>query len=125
MRFKLPREVRLSKSKEIIEVIKKGGVIKEEEFNFFYLFKGGGRFKFGCIVPKRVGNAPKRNRIKRLVREVFRLNQWRLKEGFWMIVLVKESKGEENLKVWWDRLERVWRKAGVIKEDEKSGSSVY
>lgn len=117
--------MRLNKSKEIIEVIRKGEVIKEPDFNFFYLFKGSGNFKCGCIVPKKVGNAPRRNRIKRLVREVFRLNQGRLKKGFWMIVLVKESKGEENLKIWWDKLEKVWRKAGVIKEDEESGSLGY
>lgn len=111
-------------TKEIVEVIKRGEVIKEAYFNFFFLFKGEGPTKIGCIVPKRVGNAPKRNRIKRLVREVFRLNRWRLKDGFWMIVLVKRSEGIENLKIWWERLERVWKRAGVMKKDEESGSSL-
>lgn len=122
MRYNFPKEVRLSDSKKIVEVIKKGKVIKGESFNFFYLFKGEGPAKIGCIVPKRVGSAPLRNRIKRLVREVFRLNRWRLKEGVWMIVLVKRSTGRESLKVWWDDLERVWSEAGVIREDEKNSS---
>jgi len=64
------------------------------------------------IVPKRVGTAPKRNRIKRLVREVFRLNRGRLKEGFWMIVLVKQGAEGDSLRSWWERLEKVWREGG-------------
>lgn len=124
MRFKFPKEVRLNKTREIIEVIRKGSVIKEEDFNFFYLFKGSGSSKFGCIVPRKVGNAPRRNRIKRILREVFRLNRWRLKEGFWMIVLVKQSKGDDTFRNWCDRLEKIWRKAGVIREDEDSNTSL-
>ncbi len=120
-----PKEVRLRKSQEIIEVVRKGKVLKGKDFLFFFLFKGGGFSKFGCIVPKKVGNAPMRNRIKRLIREVFRLNRWRLKEGFWMIVMVRPGAQGNNLKYWRNELEMVWKNAGVIKEDEENSSSAH
>lgn len=119
----LPKEVRLRRSSEIVEVIRKGKIFRERDFSLFLLFKGEGPMRFGCIVPKRVGTAPKRNRIKRLVREVFRLNRGRLKEGFWMIVLVKQGAEGDSLRSWWERLEKVWREAGVMREDEEGSPS--
>lgn len=120
--LRFPREVRLSKSSEIVEVIKKGKLYKEKDFWLFLLFKGFGPTKFGCIVPKKVGNAPQRNRIKRLLREVFRLNRYRLREGFWMIIMVRQGARGENLRYWWDKIETLWRIAGVIREDEEGGA---
>lgn len=45
--------------------------------------------RMGLSVSRRVGTAPKRNRIKRLLRESFRLMQRELSRGYDWIVVVK------------------------------------
>jgi len=45
--------------------------------------------RLGLSVPKRVGNAPQRNRAKRLVREALRLHQHDLPAGYDLVVSVR------------------------------------
>ena len=48
-----------------------------------------GHPRLGLSVPKRVGTAPKRNRIKRLVREAFRLMQHDFPGGYDVVVVLR------------------------------------
>ena len=48
--------------------------------------------RLGLSVPKRVGTAPQRNRIKRLLREAFRLMQHDLPRPYDLIVVVRPHK---------------------------------
>jgi ribonuclease P protein component len=48
-----------------------------------------GHPRIGLSVPRRVGTAPRRNRIKRLLRESFRLMQHDLPEGYDFVVVVR------------------------------------
>lgn len=50
----------------------------------------GGR-RMGCTVPKSVGNAVVRNRVKRLIREVFRGMRERFPDGCALVVNAKRS----------------------------------
>ena len=47
--------------------------------------------RLGCTVPKVVGNAVERNRLKRLIREAFRRTRDRLPEGCVLVVNAKRS----------------------------------
>ncbi len=86
----LSRDIILKKRSDISRVLKSGSRIPGKVFNTFIYNSGNNRVAF--LINKRVGNAVKRNRMKRLVREVFRLK----KEKF---------EGKEvvfNIKLFWD-----------------------
>ncbi|MDR0351489.1 MAG: ribonuclease P protein component [Puniceicoccales bacterium] len=48
-----------------------------------------GRPRFAIVVSKKVGDAIYRNRLKRVFREIFRLNQHRLKPAFDYLVVTR------------------------------------
>jgi ribonuclease P protein component len=47
--------------------------------------------RLGITVTRKIGNAVERNRIKRLVREVFRLHRARLPEGLDLVWVAKQQ----------------------------------
>ena len=55
----------------------------------FALPNGLGHPRLGLSVGRRVGTAPKRNRIKRLLRESFRLMQHDLPRGYDLVLVVR------------------------------------
>jgi ribonuclease P protein component len=50
------------------------------------------RSRLGLSVPKRVGTAPTRNRVKRMLRECFRLMQHDLPRAYDLVVVVRPHK---------------------------------
>lgn len=52
--------------------------------------------RIGITVTRKTGKAVKRNRSRRLVREVFRRNKWRVTRGVDIVVNVKGSLGEAS-----------------------------
>ena len=45
--------------------------------------------RVGIITTRRVGKAAVRNRIRRRIREILRLNQHQIREGYWLVVIAR------------------------------------
>ena len=84
--------------------------------------------RIGFSVSRRVGNAVRRNRIKRLLREAFRLSRHKLPGAYDLVVVVAPHRPlelEDYQRLLLDgarRLDRYWRKAdpGRVPRPESS-----
>ena len=66
---------RIKKKREFDAVFAGGKIVHTDKFTVRHLTTGQEVARLGLIVGKRHGNAVRRNRMKRLLREVFRLNR--------------------------------------------------
>ena len=87
MRFLLTKADRILKRREFMVLADSGRRIQNEHFIANFSPNQLGRSRIGITVTKKVGPAVKRNRIKRLVREYFRLNRHQL-AGCWDINII-------------------------------------
>jgi ribonuclease P protein component len=106
---------RLQKRKEFEEVYKKGHRIKGKCL-WLYLLRGKKERKVGIVVEKRIKKAVLRNRIKRLLRENWRLNKERMEPSFHLVISAR--KGAEQLNFWQMREEflRLLDEGGLLRE---------
>lgn len=75
MNQRFSQDERLSLKRDFDRVFRKGRVFRFHEITVRALPNGLPRSRLGVSVGKRHGNAVRRNRIKRLLREAFRLNK--------------------------------------------------
>ncbi len=68
-------EDRLRGRREFLRVYQEGRRVGGRYFGLFYLRGAGGGHRLGLTVPRQVGGAVVRNRVKRRLREIFRLNR--------------------------------------------------
>jgi ribonuclease P protein component len=85
-RLDLPRETRLVRRAEYDAVYREGRRRSSREFTLFVRPNGLDISRFGWSIKKALGNAVRRNRIRRRLREIFRLHRGEIATG-WDIVV--------------------------------------
>ena len=69
---RFPRSSRLTARRQFVEVYQQGRKARRPSFALFALANDVGYCRLGLTVTRRTGNAVARNRIKRVLRDVFR-----------------------------------------------------
>ncbi|HHV64003.1 MAG TPA: ribonuclease P protein component [Peptococcaceae bacterium] len=107
----LKKKYRMRKKAEFQTVFAKGKSYSSKHV-VIYIFQGL-PVKFGIVVSKRIGNAVQRNRAKRLLREVIRLNQDGLIVDCQMILLARRFIIGATFREVEKSVLYIWRKAGI------------
>ena len=80
------RRVRLRTPAEFSRVLESGRVVADDCLVVHLAPNPQGVLRLGLSIPRRTGNAPRRNRWKRLIREVFRRQRADLPDGWDLVV---------------------------------------
>ncbi len=75
--------------KDYVRIYKRGNRGYSEHFTWIIDRSPAGIRRLGITAGKKVGKAVRRNRIKRVLREIFRLNKSRLPEGQDIVIMVR------------------------------------
>jgi len=90
---------RLKKYYEFQAVFENGRFFYNEVFKIGFLKSENVESRLGVIVSKQHGSAPKRNRIKRLIREMFRQNRSNILKSGDVLIIPRFNVKEWNLEI--------------------------
>ncbi len=88
------KQVRISRKRDYLTVYQQGVRSHSKHFTIIVYKNEMGVSRLGITVSKKVGSAVERNRIKRLVREFFRLNSSRLSTPQDIVIIAKRNMPE-------------------------------
>lgn len=103
---------KLLKRAEFIRLSRQADSIADRRFVVAFKKNGLDRTRLGITVTRKTGNAVVRNRIKRLVREYFRLNRQKIRGSFDINVIAKKAAADATSKEVFASLEKLFCKIG-------------
>lgn len=89
--FRFTKKERITRAQEFRRVMKSGRRLTSKNFILFCQDNENPFHRLGIVVKKEVGTATVRNRIKRYIREFFRLHKHRINRSCDIVLLVKKG----------------------------------
>ena len=110
--FSFPKKERLLNRGDFVNLNRSGK--RHHTRHFVVVFKQNefGTTRLGITVSKKIANAAKRNKVKRLIREYFRLNKATLPKGYDIIIAAKQD--ASYLDLW-----RIEKELGEVISEKK------
>ena len=98
---------RIRKQSDFARIYKNGGRYRGRYFNLVYLTNDLNHSRMAAVASKKVGNAVKRNKVKRWMRALFRRNKGLLNASLDLIMIAKPGMPDSN----WNEILEEYRKA--------------
>ncbi len=116
-----PRAVRLLRSADFRRLFGRGRRLSRGPLRLVYLRRGVEGRRFTAVTGRKVGNAVARNRLRRRLREQYRLNRRRLTAPLHLAIVAQPGAAELS----WNELRELvftlWREAGLLRELDEDG----
>ncbi|MCK5862473.1 MAG: ribonuclease P protein component [Candidatus Hydrogenedentes bacterium] len=106
-RFCMPHVARITEKSEYQRVFSRGEKLWGRLFVCYVLVEATTECRMGPVVSRKVGGAVIRNRVKRHVREFFRMNRHRLTPGLQLVVVARAACAAQSGHVCARELERM------------------
>ncbi len=97
----VPTSKRIRNQKDFQKIRSLGEQVFGKSFICQYHFSSSGEFserRLGVIASRRVGNAVKRNRGKRIIRELFRMHETRLPQNCDIVIILRSNYSNSTYK---------------------------
>lgn len=91
MRFRFPKSARLTRTSEFEKVRNEGASLHGRLMVLSYVKTAEPETRFGLITSRRLGNAVKRNKVRRRMRELVRGERFRFKPGLWVVLVARRN----------------------------------
>jgi len=96
--FSFPKRERLLNRADFVNANREGRRHHTAHFSITFRKNGMGVSRLGIVTSKKTGNAVTRNRIRRLIREVYRLHKAHVPQGCDILIAARREAG--NLHFW-------------------------
>ena len=110
----------LKKREDFSRVYRKGKVRGGKLLVLYSLPNGTGKSRMGISVSKRVGNSVVRHRVKRLIRESWRLSLAEFRQGYDLVVVARNAAKGTTYEEIRSALLCLAKDAGLLAEKEKA-----
>jgi ribonuclease P protein component len=89
--FSFPKFEKILNRADFVKINRSGKRLYTKHFTLVTQQNGQGITRLGVTVSKKTGTAVQRNRVKRLVREYFRLNKACFPQGYDIVIIAKKN----------------------------------
>ncbi|MCR8643007.1 ribonuclease P protein component [Paenibacillus sp. N1-5-1-14] len=114
----MEKAYRLAKREDFGKVYRHGKSVANHQFVLYYFSRPRQEnFRLGISASKKIGNAVVRNRMRRCIKEVIRLNKELLTNGYDYIVIVRKPAAEMSYQELEKSIKHVIRKASLNKRN--------
>lgn len=116
--FSLPKR-RILKNKRDFQIVYQNGRSFANRYLVMYVFplKSKQEKKVGFTAGKKLGNAVIRNRVKRLLRESYRLEQSKIVDDVWLLLVGRKAAVDVKQPVVEKAFVNLLKKAGLFKQE--------
>ena len=104
------KEKIIKKSEDFTKIISLKQSIKNKYFSIYY--QASDKKLYGITVPKKIGKAHIRNKIKRQIKNIITKNEFNIQNNFNYVIIVKEAILELNYQNIQDELLNLFKKVG-------------
>lgn len=115
----LPKAERLRRERDFQTVLRTGWRVRHPVLNLYFLPRPGGGRRAGFVVGRRVSNkAVRRNKVRRRLREAYRLRRHQVKTDVWLLFVAQPSASRADFHQMAAAVEQLLRQAGLWEESE-------
>lgn len=113
--YSLDKDRRIKKNSEF-RLVYKHGTFLVDSFCVVYKMPVGKQItKVGFVTGKKVGNAVQRNRARRLMKEVYRIHQHEIREGYNIVIVGRDPLKQASYKEVEHSIMKLLRRSKLLK----------